>query len=56
MNSYFFKMRNIYFFLKGCNNYSLVGVIISKINMFPNKQTNFSYAHNNYKNKKNHKK
>ena len=32
-------MRNTYFFLKGCNNYSLVGVIIFKINIFSNKQT-----------------
>ena len=38
----------------GCNSYSLVGVIISKINIFPNKKK-FPYAHNNYENK-NHKK
>ena len=34
-----------------CNSYSLVDVLISKINIFPNKQT-FPYAHNNYENKK----
>ena len=38
----------------GCNSYSLVGVIISKINIFPNKKK-FPYAHNNYENE-NHKK
>ena len=31
-------MRNNYSFLICCNNYSLVGTIISKINVFPNKQ------------------
>ena len=44
MNSYswlFFKMRNNS--LKGCNNYFLVGVLISTINIFLNKQTFYMY-------------
>ena len=36
---YFSKMRNNYSFLKGCISYSLVSAIMSKLNIFPNKQT-----------------
>ena len=32
-------MRNNYSSLKGCVSYSLVNAIISKFNIFPNKQT-----------------
>ena len=32
-------MKNNYLYLKGCISYSLVKVIISKLNIFPNKQT-----------------
>ena len=32
-------MRNNYSSLKSCINYSLVSVIILKLNIFPNKQT-----------------
>ena len=32
-------MRNNYLSLKGCISYSLVNIIISKLNIFPNKQT-----------------
>ena len=32
-------MENNYSSLKGCINYSLVSAIISKLNIFPNKQT-----------------
>ena len=32
-------MRNNYSFLKGCIGFSLVSAIISKFNIFPNKQT-----------------
>ena len=32
-------MRNNYSSLKGCISYSLVSVIILKLNIFPNKQT-----------------
>ena len=28
---------------QGCNSYFLVGVLISKINIFPNKQTFYMY-------------
>ena len=35
----FFKMKNNYSSLKGCISYSLVSVIISKLNIFSNKQT-----------------
>ena len=45
-------MRNNYSSLKSCISYSLVSVIISKLNIFLNKQTNFPYTSNNYKNKK----
>ena len=31
-------MRNNYYSLKGCTSYSLVSTIISKLNIFPNKQ------------------
>ena len=33
------KMRNNYSSFKGCISYFLVDVIISKLNIFPNKQT-----------------
>ena len=39
MNSYYLKWEIIIHLYKGCNNYSLVGVLISKINIFSNKQT-----------------
>ena len=35
----FFKMMNNYFSLKGCISDFLVSAIISKLNIFPNKQT-----------------
>ena len=35
----FFKMRNNYSSLKCCTSYSLVSSIISKLNIFPNKQS-----------------
>ena len=34
----FFKMRNKYSSLKDCISYFLVSTIISKLNIFPNKQ------------------
>ena len=47
-------MRNNYSSLKGCISYSLVSVIISKLNIFPNKQ-NF-HIHLTIIKIKNHKK
>ena len=50
MNSYSLKWWITIHFQNGCNNYSLVDVLIFAINIFPNKQT-FHNAHNNYENK-----
>ena len=47
-------MRNNYSSLKCCNSYSLEGVLISKINIFPNKQT--FHMHIKIMKIKNHKK
>ena len=37
-------MRNNYSSLIGCNSYYLVGAIISKIKVFPNKQILYIYV------------
>ena len=47
-------MRNNYSSLKSCISYSLVSVIISKLNIFSNKQT--FHIHLTIIKKKNHKK
>ena len=47
-------MRNNYSSLKGCISYSLVSAIVSKLNIFPNKQT--FYIHLTIIKIKNHKK
>ena len=39
MNSYSLKWGITIHLYKGCNNYFLVSDLISKINIFPNKQT-----------------
>ena len=51
MNSYSLKWGITIHLCKSCNSYFIVGVLIFKSNIFPNKQT-FPYAHNNYENKK----
>ena len=54
MNSYSLKWGIIIHFYKGYDNSSLVGVLISKINIFPNKQT--FHMHITIMKIKNHKK
>ena len=54
MNSYSLKWGIAIHLYKGCNNYSLVGIIISTINVFLNKQT--FYMHITIMKIKNHKK
>ena len=54
MNSYSLKRGIIIYLWKGCNSYSLVGVLIYKINIFPTKET--FYMHITIIKIKNHKK